>query len=49
MATTLPRVLVDRSEAELDNRKPCARALASGVALAILMWALIVWGVRALF
>ena len=32
-----------------SENKPCARAIVNGITLAIPLWAVVAWGVRALF
>jgi hypothetical protein len=50
VTSVTPVVVSDHAaQSEAANHKPCARAIVTGLVLAISFWGLVIWGVRALF
>lgn len=47
-ATILPRAIACDQPLGSEH-KPCARAIVNGIAMAVPLWVLVIWGVRALF
>lgn len=48
VATTLANVALSEDLRYSEN-KPCTRAIVNGIALAIPLWTLVIWGIRTLF